>query len=66
VNFACIPALERRVMYAEYLPDALLMTDTKGRYDAYEVALRNGFLTIDEIRRKENLPALAERVPGMG
>ena len=53
-------------MYAEYLPDALLMTDTKGRYDAYEVALRNGFLTIDEIRRKENLPALAERVPGMG
>ncbi len=61
VNHACISPLERRQMYAEYLPDALLATDTKGRYDAYKVGLEAGFLTIDEVRRKENLPAL--RVP---
>jgi HK97 family phage portal protein len=58
VNFACIPPLERRQMYAEYLPDALLMTDTQGRYSAYETGIRSGFLTINEVRRKENLPPL--------
>jgi hypothetical protein len=52
-------------MYAEYLPDALLATDTKGRYEAYEIALRNRILTLDEVRRKENLPALPERVPAI-
>jgi HK97 family phage portal protein len=65
VNFACVPPLERRQMYVEYLPDALLAADTKGRYEAYEIALRNRILTVDEVRRKENLPALRlpERVP---
>jgi HK97 family phage portal protein len=63
VNFACISPLERRQMYAEYLPDALLATDTAGRYAAYQTGLAAGFLTIDEVRRKENLPALPERVP---
>jgi HK97 family phage portal protein len=58
VNFALISPLERRQMYAEYLPDALLATDTKGRYEAYKLALEAGFLTLDEVRRKENLPAL--------
>ncbi len=66
VNHACISPLERRQMYAEYLPDALLATDTKGRYDAYKVGLEAGFLTLDEVRRKENLPALPERVPAIG
>ena len=49
-------------MYAEYLPDALLATDTAGRYAAYKTGIESGFLTIDEVRRKENLPALPERV----
>lgn len=52
-------------MYAEYLPDALLATDTAGRYAAYKLALEAGFLTLDEVRRKENLPALPERVPAV-
>jgi HK97 family phage portal protein len=63
VNFACISPLERRQMYCEYLPDALLATDTAGRYSAYETGLRAGFLTLDEVRRKENLPALPDRTP---
>ena len=58
LNFACISPLERRQMYAEYLPDALLATDTAGRYAAYKTGLEAGFLTLDEVRRKENLPAL--------
>lgn len=32
--------------------------DIKTRYEAYEIACRNGFLQIDEVRRKENHPAL--------
>lgn len=32
--------------------------DIEKRFRAYEIAGKNGFLQIDEIRRKENLPAL--------
>jgi HK97 family phage portal protein len=65
VNFSCISPLERRVMYAEHLPDKLLATDTKGRYEAYQMGLEAGFLTLEEVRRKENLPPLPERVPSL-
>jgi HK97 family phage portal protein len=65
VNFYCVLPAERRQMYAEYLPDALLATDTAGRYTAYKTGLEAGFLTIDEVRRKENLPALPTRVPAL-
>lgn len=63
VNFTVISPLERRQLYVEFLPDALLATDTAGRYAAYKVALDAGFLLLDEVRRKENLPALPARVP---
>jgi HK97 family phage portal protein len=66
INFACLSPQERRQAYAEYLPDALLATDTAGRYAAYKTGLEAGFLTIDEVRRKENLPTLTERVPAIG
>lgn len=35
--------------------DALLRTDTLTRYRAHEVGIRNGILTIDEARKKEDL-----------
>lgn len=38
--------------------DVLQRTDTKGRYDAYAVALAGGWLTLDEVRDLESLPAL--------
>ena len=63
VNHTCVSPLERRQLYAEYLPDALLATDTQGRYQAYKTGLKAGFLTIDEVRRKENLPALPDVFP---
>src|SRR5439155_16306609 len=63
VNFVCISRLERRQLYCEFLPDALLATDTAGRYAAYKTGLEAGFLTLYEVRRKENLPALPARVP---
>ena len=66
VNFACISPLERRQLYVEFLPDALLATDTMSRYQAYKLGLEAGFLTLDEVRRKENLPALPEATPAVG
>lgn len=66
VNFACLTPAERRELYAEYLPDALLATDTLGRYQAYRLGLEGGFLTVEEVRRKENLPALPVREPTLG
>lgn len=32
--------------------------DIKTRYEAYEIACKNGFMQIDEVRKKENEPAL--------
>ena len=40
--------------------DALLRSDTMSRYQAHETAIRAGFLTRDEVRAIENLPALTE------
>lgn len=38
--------------------DALLTkADIETRYKAYEIGLKNGFLQLDEVRNKENLPA---------
>jgi HK97 family phage portal protein len=65
VNFSCVSPLERRSMYTEFLADSLLSTTTAERYAAYEVGLRSGFLTIPEVRRKENLPALTTPVPSL-
>lgn len=40
--------------------DSLRRADTKTRYDAYQIGLTAGFLTIDEVRDKENLPPLTD------
>jgi HK97 family phage portal protein len=40
--------------------DGLRRADTKTRFDAYAVGLSNGFLTVDEVRRSEDLPPLNE------
>lgn len=38
--------------------DGLLRTDTRSRYEAHEIGLRSGFLTINDVRRLEHLPSL--------
>ena len=42
--------------------DELLKSDLEKRMKSYEIALRNSILTIDEVRKKENL----KRVPNIG
>lgn len=43
---------------AKFNLEGLLRTDTLTRYQSYQIALAAGFLTIDEVRSIENLPAL--------
>lgn len=38
--------------------EALLRTDTTTRYNAHAVALSNGFMTVNEVRKLEGLPPL--------
>lgn len=50
----------RREFYAEHSLDGLLRGDPKTRSDLYHLALADGWLTVNEVRRLENLPP----VPG--
>jgi HK97 family phage portal protein len=45
---------------ARFNVDALLRTDTGGRYAVYSQARNNAIMTIDEIRALENLPPLPD------
>lgn len=41
--------------------DAILRADTLTRYQAHEIALKNHFLTVAEVRRREHLPPIDEK-----
>lgn len=45
--------------YVKLNRDALLETTTLDRYGAYQLALANEFLTVNEVRAEENLPPVA-------
>lgn len=49
---------ERKNLYIEFDTTTLLQADTTTRYAAYNVAITAGFLTVDEVRKQENLPPL--------
>jgi phage portal protein BeeE len=57
-------AIERDVLpedgelYAEFLVEGLLRSDITTRYQAYEIAIRNKWLTPEEVRQKESLGPL--------
>lgn len=47
-------------LFAEFMVEGLLRGDTMTRYNAYQIGLQNGWLTVPEVRKKENLPPLPE------
>lgn len=55
---------ERDRYFVEFLTDGLLRTDTRTRYMAYQIAIESGFMTVDEVRERENLPPLPEAPQG--
>lgn len=60
MNAALLTAEGRRRHFIEHDMGALLRGDLGARYDAYRVGREAGFLSVNEIRRLENLPP----VPG--
>ena len=52
-----------RGQYAKFEFEGLLRGDTKARYDSYQIALTNGFLTIDEVRELEDRRPLGTPQP---
>ena len=50
--------LRPHTFFAEHLVDALLLGDTLTRYQAYHLAVSDGWMTRNEIRRRENLNPL--------
>ena len=51
---ACLP----RGQVARFNLETLLRSDTKTRYEAHQIGLNAGFLTVAEVRAIENLPPL--------
>lgn len=46
---------EQKKFFAEFLVEGLLRGETKARYEAYNIARNGGWLSVNEIREKENL-----------
>ena len=49
---------EKRYMFFEFDVKEILRANIKERYEAYEKALRNGWKTINEVRKEENMNAI--------
>ena len=49
---------ERRIYFAEHLFDALLKGDITSRYQAYNVGRQGGWLSVNDIRNRENMNPL--------
>lgn len=55
---------ENVTYYFEADPNVLLRTDLESRTKAYQSMLMNGILSVNEIRKKENLDKLSDEVAG--
>jgi HK97 family phage portal protein len=61
INRSLLPA--RTQYFAEFSIDALQRADTKSRYESYAIGVDKGFLTVEDIRKWENLPPLLRTAP---
>jgi HK97 family phage portal protein len=50
----------RDEVYARFNVDALLRGDTKSRYEAYALAIQNGWYSVNDVRAFEDQPAIAD------
>lgn len=55
-----IPAGQRGQYVVEFLLDSILRGDIKTRYEAYSIGRQQGWLSVDDIRSKENMNALPD------
>jgi HK97 family phage portal protein len=47
--------IRQNTFFVQFVLDAILRGDTKTRYESYQLALQNGIMTRNEVRRLENL-----------
>ena len=58
INLQLLIPSERKRYFAEFVADGMLRGDVKSRYESYEVGIRSGWLSINEVRGMENLAPL--------
>jgi len=51
---------EQGRLFCEFLVEGLLRGDIKSRYEAYAIGRNNGWLCVDDIRRRENMNPLPD------
>lgn len=56
INLKLLTPKEQKSLYAEFTTADFLRADTKTRFESYEVALRSGWLNVNEVRQRENMP----------
>jgi len=55
INRKLVSPRERNIQYAEFLIEGLLRGDIKSRYDAYAIGRNWGWLSVNDIRDRENM-----------
>ena len=60
MNRKLFRANEKGRLFVEWNVNGLLRGDVKSRNEAYKTGINNGFLTINEVRRKENLNSIVD------
>jgi HK97 family phage portal protein len=58
INRKLISPLERNIQFAEHMIDGLLRGDISRRYSAYATGRQWGWLSVDDIRERENMNPL--------
>ena len=54
-NYKLFSPAEQNTMFCEILADGLLRGNTKARYEAHNIGRNAGFLSVNDIREKENM-----------
>ena len=65
INSSLLSPAARQVYFAEHSVEGLLRGDSANRAEFYSKGIADGWLTIDEVRRLENLPKLNQPEPGI-
>ncbi|RQY46349.1 phage portal protein, partial [Burkholderia stagnalis] len=63
ISRACLTTQGAKSYFAEHSVEGLLRGDAKNRADFYHEALSDEWMTVDEVRKLENLPKRAVPAP---
>lgn len=66
INSVLLLEDEKDSLFFEFDIDDLLKADIDKRYLAYDIAIKSGFMQLDEVRRLENLPELGIKFIKLG